>query len=135
MRLLVVVFVLAMFTSAVAQDAPKQTSHKVPKYNAAAEAVYKGTVDEMRDHQCPVSGGMGAHIMLKLGGGEVIEVHLSTTNFTKMIEMNLQKGVAVEVTGWKTEFEGVPTIFARVVKHGVDTYTFRSEKGDPAWIY
>ena len=134
MRLLIAIFVLAM--AAFAQTAPKPNpSPKVPKYNAAAEAVYKGTVDELRDRQCPVSGGMGSHIMLKLESGEVIEVHLATTKFIKLVDMNLQKGDSIEVTGWKTEFEGVQTIFARLVKHGDETYMFRDKDGKPAWIY
>lgn len=62
-----------------------------------------------------------------------IEVHLATTEFTKMIEMNLRKGDRAEVTGFKTEFEGVPTIFARAVKRGIDEYVFRFQDGKPAW--
>ena len=136
MRLLIAIFVLVMYSGAIAQTAPKPNpSNKAPKYNPAAEAVYKGTVDDLRDHECPVSGGMGSHIMLKLESGEVIEVHLATTKFVKLVEMNLQKGDAIEVTGWKTEFEGVQTIFAREVKHGDETYTFRGKDGSPAWVY
>jgi TusA-related sulfurtransferase len=135
MRLLIAAFVLALFSVAVAQESSKKTTKSIPKYNAAAEAVYKGTVDDLRERQCPVSGGMGAHIMMKLENGEVVEVHLATTSFTQMVEMNLKKGDAIEVTGWKTEFEAVQTIFARLVKHGDDTYTFRAKDGTPAWIY
>ena len=135
MRLLVAILVLAMF--AVAQNAPKQSSpnKNIPKYNAAAEAVYKGTVADLRDRQCPVSGGMGAHIIMKLENGTTLEVHLATTEFTKMVEMNLHKGESIEVTGWKTEFEGEQTIFARQVRYGNDTYTFRSKDGAPVWIF
>jgi TusA-related sulfurtransferase len=107
----------------------------VPKYNAAAEAVYKGEVVDMRDRQCPVSGGMGSHIILKLEDGSTIEVHLATAEFTRMVEMNVHKGDTVEITGWKTEFEGVQTIFAREVKKGNETYTFRAKDGTPAWMY
>lgn len=136
MRLLIAVFVLAMFTVATAQTSPKPNpSPKVPKYNAAAEAVYKGTVDDLKDRECPVSGGLGSHIMLKLESGEVIEVHLATTKFVKLVEMNLEKGDTIEVTGWKTELDGVPAIFARVVKHGDETYSFRDKDGKPAWVY
>jgi TusA-related sulfurtransferase len=117
---------------AMAQDSAKPT---VPHYNAAAESVYKGTVTDVRDRQCPVSGGIGAHIIMKLENGNSIEVHLATTEFTKMIEMNLGKGDAVEVTGWKTEFQGAETIFAREVKHGNDTYVFRAKDGLPAWVF
>lgn len=134
MRLLIVIFVLASL--AAAQTAPKANpSPKVPKYIAAAEAVYKGTVDDLKDRECPVSGGMGSHIMLKLESGEIIEVHLATTKFIKLVDMNLKKGDTIEVTGWKTEFEGVQTIFARIVKHGDETYMFRDKDGKPAWIY
>jgi TusA-related sulfurtransferase len=135
MRLLIALFVLGIFSVAVAQDLHQETKKKVPPYNPAAEAVYKGTVDDLRDRECPVSGGMGAHIMMKLQNGNVLEVHLATTEFIKLVEMNLKKGDAIEVTGWKTEFEGVQTIFARQVKHGDDTYTFRAKDGTPAWIY
>ncbi len=134
MRLLIVIFVLASL--AAAQTAPKANpSPKVPKYIGAAQAVYKGTEDDLKDRECPVSGGMGSHIMLKLESGEIIEVHLATTKFIKLVDMNLKKGDTIEVTGWKTEFEGVQTIFARIVKHGDETYMFRDKDGKPAWIY
>ena len=72
---------------------------------------------------------------MKLENGNTIEVHLATTEFTKVMEMNLQKDDAIAVTGWKTEFQGVQTIFAREVKYGNDTYVFRSRDGMPAWVY
>ena len=133
MKLLITLLLAGLSLGAVAQTAPKK--EKPPKYNPAAEAVYKGTVVDLRDRQCPVSGGMGAHIIFKLESGEELEVHLATTEFTKMIEMDLKKGDSIEITGWKTEFEGVQTIFARQVKHGNDVYIFRAKDGAPAWMY
>jgi hypothetical protein len=135
MRLLIGILILATSMAAWGQDAAKQTSPKksVPKYNPAAEAVYKGTVDNVSDHECPVSGGMGSHVMLKLDGGTIIEVHLASVEFTKLVEVNLQKGDAVEVTGWKTQLDGVDAIFARELRHGTDVYTFRTKDGKPAW--
>ena len=133
MRLLVRMFLLSfMGLLSFAQEVQKPA---LPKYNPAAEAVYKGTVADVRDRQCPVSGGVGTHIILKLGNGSLIEVHLATTEFTKMMAMNLQRGDVIEVTGWKTEFEGVETIFAREVKAGNETFVFRAKDGMPAWIY
>lgn len=133
MRLLIVIFVLTI--AVVAQTVPEPNpSPKTPKYNPAAEAVYKGTVDDLRDRRCPVSGRMGSHIMFKLESGEVIEVHLATGSFVKLVDMNLKKGDTIEVTGW-TEFEGVQTIFARALKHGGETYIFRDKDDKPAWIY
>jgi DNA/RNA endonuclease YhcR with UshA esterase domain len=129
MKLLIGIFLLALAMPAFPQNGPKKSVHK---YNTAAEAVYKGTVADVRDRECPVSGGLGSHIILQLGSG-TIEVHLATTEFTKMAELNLRKGDQIEVTGWKTEFEGVQTIFAREVRHGQDVFVFRDKSGVPVW--
>src|SRR5947207_6997397 len=98
MKLLVPMFLLAFALPSFAQSAQKPG---VPKYNPAAEAIYKGTVADVRERQCPDSGGVGTHIIMKFESGNTIEVHLATTEFTKMVEMNLRKGDSIEVTGWK----------------------------------
>ena len=124
--------IIAMFLAILTVPAFAQTA-KVPKYNPASETVFKGTVEQMRDRSCPVSGSMGSHIVLRMENNSLIEVHLATTEFTKMVEMNLRPGYRVEVTGFQTEFEGVPTIFARSVKHGMDEFMFRDKDGNPVW--
>jgi TusA-related sulfurtransferase len=130
MKLLIGTLLLALAMPAFPQASPMKS---VPGYNPAAEAVYKGTVADLRDRQCPVSGGMGSHIIMQLEKGSTIEVHLATTQFTKITELMLHKGDQIEVTGWKTEFEGVETIFAREVRHGQDVYVFRAKDGTPVW--
>jgi len=132
MKLLLLIFVVGLALPILGQNNQKPT---VPKYNSAAEAAYKGTVEDVRDRQCPISGGVGTHILMQLENGNTIEVHLATTEFTKMLERNLRKGDPIGVTGWKTEFGGVQTIFAREVRYGNDTYIFRAKDGTPAWIY
>jgi DNA/RNA endonuclease YhcR with UshA esterase domain len=112
--------------------AGKSAQAGVPKYNPATEVTVKGTVDEVRDRQCPVSGGMGAHIILKTGD-KTIEVHLATTKFMKNYELVFNKGDEVEVKGSKVVFEGVETIFAREIKRGNDTFVFRDKDGNPVW--
>lgn len=130
MKSLITVLALALAAPLFAQKAP---NGGVPKYNVTAETVYKGTIESMVDRRCPVSGGMGSHINLRMQDGTLIEVHLATTEFTKLIEMNLRQNDKVEIVGFKTEFEGVPTIFARSVKRGVDEFIFRDKEGKPAW--
>jgi hypothetical protein len=56
-----VALVLTIPTAAAAQKS--QPGVSVPKYDRAAEATFKGTVEEVRDRQCPVSGGMGSHLI------------------------------------------------------------------------
>src|ERR1700746_1375530 len=104
-----------------------------PKYDRATEATFKGTVEEVRDRQCPVSGGMGAHLILRLSNGNTIEVHLATTKFVKNYDMLFKKGDVVEVVGAKAQFEGVETIFAREVTRGDATFIFREKNGTPIW--
>ena len=129
MRFLMAMLVLGLTLPVLAQ----KPGTGVPKYNSTAESVFKGTVEKMVDRRCPVSGGIGSHIMLRTQDDTLIEVHLATTEFTKLIEMNLRQGDRVEITGVKTEFEGVPTIFARSVKRGIDEFIFRDKEGKPAW--
>lgn len=105
----------------------------VPKYDPKTEAVFKGTIQEVRDRECPVSGGMGSHIVLQLSDGTTIEVHLAPTKFVKTYELVFNKGDVVEVTGSKVTFEGVETIFAREVKRGNDDFVFRDQNGKPVW--
>jgi hypothetical protein len=105
----------------------------VPKYDPAAETVFKGTVEEVTDHQCPVSGGLGSHVMLKLADGKTIEVHLATTKFVKNYDLIFAKGDQLEVTGTKVKLEDVDTILAREVKRGNDTFVFRDKAGKPVW--
>ena len=108
-------------------------AEKPPKYDPSTEAVFKGTVTEVRDRQCPVSGGVGTHVVLKLGDGSSIEVHLAAAKFVKTYDLVFQAGDQLEVTGSKVHFEGVETIFAREVKRGNDTFVFRDKDGNPVW--
>ena len=97
-----VTILMAMLLAAVSFVVAQQKSNEaVPKYDPTTEAVYKGTVDEVRDRQCPVSGGMGAHVILKVADNKTIEVHLATSKFVKSYDLAFNKGDQVEVTGAK----------------------------------
>ncbi len=127
------VIILIMALAAVSFPAFAAQNQAVPKYNPATEATFKGTVEEVRDRACPVSGGMGSHVVLKLGDGSTIEVHLATARFVKTYELVFNKGDQLEVVGSKVKFEGVDTVFAREVRRGTDTFVFRDKDGKPIW--
>ena len=130
----VVPIIVAVWMVAVlAAAAPKPAGEPVPKYDKGTEAVFKGTVEEVKDRQCPVSGGMGSHLILKLADGSSIEVHLALTKFVTQYELVFKKGDVLEVTGIKLKFEGVDTIFARKIKRGSDEFLFRDNDGKPLW--
>ena len=130
----VILLILAVLVAtAPVLGAQKPANESVPKYNKATEAVFKGTVEEVKDRQCPVSGGMGAHLILRLVDGSSIEVHLALTKFVTQYELVFHKGDVLEVTGVKVKFEGVDTIFARKIKRGEDEFLFRDNDGKPLW--
>jgi hypothetical protein len=123
-----------VLTTALAAGAQKSEPNvAVPKYDPAAEAVFKGTVEEVKDRQCPMSGGLGSHLILRLSPNKTIEVHLATTKFVKNYDLFFNKGDAITVIGVKLQFEGVETIFAREVTRGTETFTFRDKDGTPIW--
>jgi heme/copper-type cytochrome/quinol oxidase subunit 2 len=128
----IVLVVIVLAAPSVASQKPAN-SVTVPKYDPAAEATFKGTVVEVIDRQCPVSGGMGSHVIMKLADGSTIEVHLATTKWVKEYDLTLNKGDEIEVKGVKVKFEAVDTIFAREVTRGNDVFVFRDEKGKPVW--
>lgn len=128
---LVILAVLAAMLPVLA--AQKAGDEPVPKYDKGAEAVFKGTVDEVKDRQCPVSRGMGSHLIFKLADGSSIEVHLALSKFVNQYELVFKKGDALEITGVKVKFEGVDTIFARKIKRGSDEFLFRDNDGKPLW--
>jgi len=128
LALLAIVLVVAVTVATAAQN-----SGAVPKYDPAAETRFKGTVDQVVDRECPVSGGMGSHLILNLPDGKTIEVHLASTKFVKTYELVFKPGDQVEILGTKVQFEGKETIFAREVTRGTDTFAFRDKDGTPIW--
>src|SRR5262249_19109771 len=114
-RLLTLFFGFAILASASLWARPNaQPKEAAPRYDTVTEAVFKGTVAEVKDRECPVSGGrLGSHIVLKLGDGTTIEVHLAPTKFVSEYDLTFKPGDELEVTGSKVTFEGVQTIFAR----------------------
>ena len=127
---LALLMVVSMSWMAAAQ---KTSNESVPKYDKSTEAVFKGTVEDVKDRACPVSGGMGSHLTLKMVDGGTIEVHLALTKFVNQYELVFHKGDVLEVTGVKVKLDGVDTIFARKIKRGQDEFLFRDGDGKPLW--
>ncbi len=131
MKLLIGIFLLALAMPAFPQNAPR--TERSPVQPGCRSGLQR---NGRRREKPPVPGqrrhGIAHH--LQLATGSTIEVHLATTQFTKMAELNLRKGDKIEVTGWKTEFEGVQTIFAREVRARAGCVRFPRERRDPGLV-
>jgi len=127
--ILAVGFLFLLATSA----AWAQTPASPPKYDVANEVTIKGVVQEVKDFQCPVSGGMGAHIIVKTDKG-LVTVHLALSKFLSDYGFNFAKGDEVVVTGVKAKVgDDENAILARKIDRGNQTLTFRDKDGKPLW--
>lgn len=128
-RLIFTAGILLFVTMAAWAQAPATA----PKYDPAAEVSIKGVVQEVKDFQCPVSGGMGAHLVVKTDKGPVT-VHLALSKFLSEYGFGFAKGDEVQIIGAKAKVGGdEDAILARQVERGNQTFTFRDKKGKPLW--
>ena len=129
-----IILLVALGLAGNSRAAAQETDQKeaVPTYDIAKETSVKGVVEEVKDRNCPVSGTLGAHLMIK-ADGKVYEVHVAPTKFVKSYEVAFQKGDDIEIKGIKTTFQGVDAILAREIKRGNDDFVFRDPKGKPIW--
>jgi hypothetical protein len=104
-----------------------------PKYDTAKEVTIKGVVQEVKDFQCPVSGGMGAHLIVKTDKG-LVTVHLALSKFLSEYGFAFAKGDEVEVIGAKAKVgDDDNAVLARKIDRGNQTFTFRDKNGKPLW--
>lgn len=106
--------------------------HETYPYDVASQKILTGTVVEVQDHVCPVTGTMGSHITVRHAGG-TIEVHLAPANFLKQYEIIISKGSQVQIEGSMTTVDGKPAMLAKIVTDGYITYAFRDAQGKPLW--
>ena len=126
--LVLLVLGLALAAAASDKDAPKP---KV-KYDPATEVTLKGVIEQVTEYECPVSGGVGAHITLKTAEGTA-ELHIALAKFLKEYEIRFEKGDQIEVTGSKVKLNDADAILVRQIVRGQSTYMFREKDGKPIW--
>ena len=110
-----------------------QAPANAPKYDIANEVTIKGVVEEVKDFQCPVSGGMGAHLVVKTDKG-LVTVHLALSKFLHEYGFGFAKGDELVITGVKAKVGDDENAFlARQIERGNQTFTFRDKRGRPLW--
>ena len=114
---------------------PKKNAdnHAVPKYDLAQEVKVKGEVLEIKEYECPISGGMGAHIVLQTSEGPV-EIHLALASYLSEYGISFTKGDKLEIIGNKITFHDVPAMLVRKIIKDQSEYAFRDPKGNPLWV-
>lgn len=132
LRSLRCVFIIALVGALLLSVALAEKAPKV-KYDPATETKISGTIEDVKEFQCPVSGTVGFHIALKTGDGIVL-VHVAASKFMKDYEITFEKGQHIDVVGSKVKLEnGEDAVLAREIVRGQSTYAFRDKQGNPLW--
>jgi hypothetical protein len=102
-----------------------------PKYDVAAEAKFKVTVQDLK---LPAKGKEkdAAHLLVT-SGADTIDIYLCPKSFLDDMGATFAKGDEVTVTGSKITQDGAALILAREVVKGTDTLMLRDDKGKPVW--
>lgn len=124
---LVLLLTLLLVAASAASKTPKV------KYDPATETRIGGTIEDVTEFECPVSGTVGYHIALKTDTG-LVTVHVAASKFMKDYEITFAKGQRIEVVGSKVKLEsGEEAVLAREIKREQNTYAFRDKQGHPLW--
>jgi hypothetical protein len=89
-------------------------------------------VVDTNDHECPISGGLGSHVLLKTQDG-IVEIHLAPTKFVKQYQLIIERGDKVEVLGSRVTLDGKDVLLAREIVRGQEIFVFRDASGKPVW--
>lgn len=126
------VFLFALVSALLVSVSFSQKAPRV-KYDSATETKVSGTIEDVKEFECPVSGALGYHIALRTGDG-IVMVHVAATKFMKDYEIAFDKGQHIDVVGSKVRLEsGEDAVLAREITRGQNTYAFRDKQGKPLW--
>jgi len=103
------------------------------RYNPSTEETVRGTVTDVREFYCPISGHEGTHLMLATKNG-IVEVHVAPVNFLVTQRWDFSRGDQVEVSGSRILFHGHDALIARTIVRNDRTVALRDAGGKPMWL-
>lgn len=134
-RAMLLVALMTLLGTKVVSQELKPPATNIPKYEPLNEVTLQGKVVEVKEYQCPISGTVGSHLVVKEAGvgTGVVEVHVAPVKFMKEYEVAIKPGDLVTIVGMRTVFDGKPAMLAKTITVERDTYAFRNNKGMPLW--
>jgi len=131
----VMVMVIAVFALVLANPSPVRSQDlrkEIPQFDIHKEVRISGTVQEVKDYDCPISGTRGTHLALQTSQGTV-EVHVAAARFLQEYGIRFNAGDKMEVIGNMGTYEGKPAFLPRIIMVGNSTYYLRDKDGKPLW--
>jgi hypothetical protein len=120
---------------APAKPAPAQTpapKRPAPEYKVADEVKLKGVVEQVKHYDCPVSGAVGTHLVVKIDS-EKYEAHIGPQKFLEEYNINLKEGDTITLYATKLNFGPGPALLVRAIERENDQFFFRDKEGQPLW--
>ena len=137
MRLILTVAVifailLVIAAPSVLSQQPKGMPGEIPRFDVKKEVQIKGTIQEVKNYSCPVTGTVGTHLALKTSDG-LIEVHVAAAKFLQEYGIHFTANDEVVMIGTKGSYQGSPAFLPRIIMVGNNSYFVRGADGKPLW--
>jgi hypothetical protein len=124
---------LALLVGSATLTAKDPKLSGVPDYNPAAVIHANFQVVDFKVVPAP-EPLEGAHLFVKSGNGETLDVFLGPAKYVKIFNLPLAAGDRVNVLGSEVKFKGANLILGREVTKGAVTMILRDDTGTPMWL-
>jgi len=125
--------VLALMIGSATLTAKDPKTTGLPEYNPANMIHAKFQVAEFKVVPAP-EPLEGAHLMVKNGNGETLDVFLGPAKYIKIFNLPLNPGDRVDILGSEVKFKGDNLVLGREVTKGAVTMILRDDTGTPMWL-
>ena len=112
--------------------APEGQTKDVPKYKMADEVKWKGTVAQVKNYECPISGTVGTHLVVKIDF-EKHEAHIAPLKFLEEYGIQFKEGDSITLYATKIKFGEGTALLVRAIERENDQFFFRDKEGLPIW--
>jgi len=125
--------VVALMIGSATLNAKDPTLSGVPEYNPAAVVHTRVQVVEFKVVAAP-EPLEGAHVFVKTGNGEVLDVFLGPAKYVRIFNLPLNPGDRIDLLGSEVKFKGANLVLGREITKGAVTMILRDETGTPMWL-
>lgn len=123
-------FSLSLYADAAAGGWRSDMQSRV--YDPDTETTVSGTIADVDEYMRPGGRSGGVHLVLDTDEGRVY-ARLGPKWYIDNLNLDLQKGDKIDVTGSKLQVDEDTVIIVRSLTRGEDTVMLRDEDGVPFW--
>lgn len=125
--------VLAFMVGSATLTAKDPKLSGVPEYNPATVVHANFQVADFKVVPAP-EPLEGAHLFVKSGNGETLDVFLGPAKYVKIFSLPLVAGDRINLIGSEVKFKGANLVLGREITKGAVTMILRDENGIPMWL-